>query len=135
MFEKLYFFFSRYFNQTGSIYFNYTPLYQNIYDKVYDPNRDVILFWKTHMLYYVKSEAIYKSMKIEIDGLNFFFDASQIENKKNNERRNLIFEFNKVGGIDKKVVLIFNVNYSKSGRVTKIDEILKALKKKKILKT
>ena len=129
MFEKLYFFFSRYFNQTGSIYFNYTPLYQNIYDKVYDPNRDVILFWKTHMLYYVKSEAIYKSMKIEIDGLNFFFDASQIENKKNNERRNLIFEFNKVGGIDKKVVLIFNVNYSKSGRVTKIDEILKALKK------
>jgi len=129
MFEKLYFFFSRYFNQTGSIYFNYTPLYQNIYDKVYDPNRDVILFWKTHMLYYVKSEAIYKSMKIEIDGLNFFFDASQIENKKNNERRNLIFEFNKVGGIDKKVVLIFNVNYSKNGRVTKIDEILKALKK------
>ncbi|NCQ17392.1 MAG: site-specific DNA-methyltransferase [Ignavibacteria bacterium] len=129
MFEKLYFFFSRYFNQTGSIYFNYTPLYQNIYDKVYDPNRDVILFWKTHMLYYVKSEAIYKSMKIEIDGLNFFFDASQIENKKNNERRNLIFEFNKVGGIDKKVALIFNVNYSKNGRVTKIDEILKALKK------
>jgi len=129
MFEKLYFFFSRYFNQTGSIYFNYTPLYQNIYDKVYDPNRDVILFWKTHMLYYVKSEAIYKSMKIEIDGLIFFFDASQIENKKNNERRNLIFEFNKVGEIDKKVALIFNVNYSKSGRVTKINDILKALKK------
>jgi adenine specific DNA methylase Mod len=132
LFEKLYFFFSRYFNETGSIYFNYTPLYQNIYDKVYDPNRDVILFWKTHMLYYVKSEAIYKSMAIEVEGINFYFDASQIENKKNNERRDLIFEFNKVESPNKKQTIFFKVNYSQRGRLTKADEIIKALKKEEI---
>ena len=132
LFEKLYFFFSRYFNETGSIYFNYTPLYQNIYDKVYDPNRDVILFWKTHMLYYVKSEAIYKSMSIEVEGINFYFDASQIENKKNNERRDLIFEFAKVEILNKKSTILFKVNYSQRGRLTKVYEILKALKKEEI---
>jgi len=56
LFEKLYTFFKRYFSESGSIYFTYTPWSERIYERVYDPEKDVILFWKTHMLYYVKTE-------------------------------------------------------------------------------
>ena len=51
LFEKLFTFFQRYFSESGSIYFRYTPLHQNIYEKVYTDDKDVMLFWKTHMLY------------------------------------------------------------------------------------
>jgi uncharacterized protein with von Willebrand factor type A (vWA) domain len=44
MFDKLYSFFSRYFTESGSIYFNSTPFHNNIYEKVYTDDRDVILF-------------------------------------------------------------------------------------------
>src|SRR2546425_10265558 len=56
LFERLYDFFHRYFSESGSIYFRYTPLYQNVYERVYTDDRDVMLFWKTHMLYYVKTD-------------------------------------------------------------------------------
>ncbi|MEF3254023.1 MAG: hypothetical protein K6348_00420, partial [Deferribacterales bacterium] len=56
LFDKLYSFFSRYFTETGSIYFNSTLFHNNIYEKVYTDDRDVILFWKTQMLYYVKTD-------------------------------------------------------------------------------
>lgn len=48
LFDKLYTFFSRYFSESGSIYFRYTPLHQNVYERVYTDDRDVMLFWKTH---------------------------------------------------------------------------------------
>ncbi|HPZ18587.1 MAG TPA: site-specific DNA-methyltransferase, partial [Fervidobacterium sp.] len=35
LFDKLYSFFSRYFTESGSIYFNSTPFHNNIYEKVY----------------------------------------------------------------------------------------------------
>jgi len=35
LFDKLYTFFSRYFSESGSIYFNSTPFHNNIYEKVY----------------------------------------------------------------------------------------------------
>jgi len=48
LFDKLYSFFSRYFTESRSIYFNSTPFHNNIYEKVYTTNdRDVILFCKT----------------------------------------------------------------------------------------
>src|SRR3972149_5059911 len=62
LFEKLYDFFHRYFSESGSIYFRYTPLHQNVYEKVYTDNKDVMLFWKTHMLYYVKTDRLFKSL-------------------------------------------------------------------------
>ena len=31
-FDKLYTFFNRYFSESGSIYFRYTPIHQNVYD-------------------------------------------------------------------------------------------------------
>ncbi|MCM8815451.1 MAG: hypothetical protein NC931_05680 [Candidatus Omnitrophica bacterium] len=131
LFDKLYSFFSRYFTESGSIYFNSTPFHNNIYEKVYTDEKDVILFWKTQMLYYVKTDRIFRSLPVEFDGLKFFFDASKIENKKANEKRSLIFELksqnSKVKSEDGSIV--FDVYYSEQGRVTKIDEILKTLKK------
>jgi len=51
-------FFHRYFSPSGSIYFQHTPAHKNIYEKVYTDDRDVVLFWKTHMLYYVKTDRL-----------------------------------------------------------------------------
>jgi len=132
LFDKLHGFFSRYFTDSGSIYFNSTPFHNNIYEKVYTDEKDVILFWKTQMLYYVKTDRIFRSMPVEIDGLKFYFDASKIENKKANEKRSLIFEIDKVR---EDGTIVFAVAYSERGRITKQDEILKALKQKGIVIT
>ncbi|MFH1540279.1 MAG: DNA methyltransferase [Elusimicrobiota bacterium] len=139
LFDKLHSFFSRYFTESGSIYFNSTPFHNNIYEKVYTDEKDVILFWKTQMLYYVKTDRIFRSMPVEIDlpaeasaqagGLKFYFDASKMENKKANEKRSLIFEMDKVR---EDRTIVFAVAYSERGRITKQDEILKALKQKGI---
>lgn len=129
LFDKLYSFFSRYFSESGSIYFNSTPFHNNVYEKVYTDEKDVILFWKTHMLYYVKTDRIFKSMEIEVDGFKFHFDVSELEHKKSNEKRNLIYELKEVR---KDKTLVFNVLYSERGRKTKQNEILSTLKKEKI---
>ena len=82
LYEKLYSFFKRYFSESGSIYFVSTPFSERIYEKVYTDNEDVILFWKTHMLYYVKTDRVFKDIEIELDGIKFFFDTSKLEHKK-----------------------------------------------------
>lgn len=82
LFDKLYSFFSRYFSESGSIYFHSTPFHNNVYERVYTNDQDVILFWKTQMLYYVKTDRIFRSIEVEVDGYRFFFDASKIELKK-----------------------------------------------------
>ena len=127
LFDKLYSFFSRYFTESGSIYFNSTPFHNNIYEKVYTDDKDVILFWKTQMLYYVKTDRIFRSMPIEFDGFKFYFDASKIENKKANEKRSLVFKLDKVRDDE---TIIFTVEYSEKGRKTKKDDILKSIKRK-----
>jgi len=125
LFDKLYTFFQRYFSESGSIYFRYTALHQNVYEKVYTDDRDVILFWKTHMLYYVKTDRIFTSLAVEVDGGKFFFDASGMTLKKANEKRVTVYEFRKV---DAEGTLVFAVAYSEKGKTTKVDEILKAVK-------
>ncbi len=129
LFDKLYSFFSRYFTESGSIYFNSTPFHNNIYEKVYTDEKDVILFWKTQMLYYVKTDKIFRSLEIESDGFKFYFDASKIKNKKANEKRSLIFELNNVL---EDGTIVFDVQYSERSKKTKQDEILKAIKRKGI---
>ncbi len=129
LFDKLYSFFSRYFTESGSIYFNSTPFHNNVYEKVYTDEKDVILFWKTQMLYYVKTDRIFRSLPVEFDGFKFYFDASQIENKKANEKRSLVFELNQVR---EDSTIVFDVQYSEKGTKTKQDEILKAIKRKGI---
>jgi len=126
LFEKLYTFFNRYFSESGSIYFSYTPIHQNVYEKVYTDDDDVILFWKTHMLYYVKTDRLFKSLPVEMDGVKLFFDVSTLEHKKASEKREIVYEFKEKRGDG---VIVFNVYYSERGKKTKIDDILRALKK------
>jgi len=57
---------------SGSIYFQHTPAHKNIYEKVYTDDRDVVLFWKTHMLYYVKTDRLFNSLEVEVDDRNLF---------------------------------------------------------------
>ncbi len=130
LFEKLYTFFSRYFSESGSIYFVNTPSYHQIYERIYTDREDVILFWKTRDLYYIKTDRVFKSLEIEIENYKFYFDVSKLEYKKANEKREIIYELD----IEKttKDKIYFYVYYSERGRTTKIEEILKALKKKDI---
>ena len=41
--------------------------HNNVYEKVYTDEKDAVLFWKTHMLHYVKTESLYNSMPVEFD--------------------------------------------------------------------
>ena len=125
LYDKLYTFFKRYISESGAILFNQTPFHNNVYEKIYADDEDVVLFWKTKNLYYVKTDRVFRSMPIEFDGLRFFFDASEIEYKKNNERREVIYELQ---GIENGVI-VFKVKYSERGRKTNTEEILKNLKK------
>ncbi|MDN5324753.1 MAG: adenine-specific DNA-methyltransferase [Thermosipho sp. (in: thermotogales)] len=132
LFEKLYTFFKRYFSETGSIYYTYTPWSERIYERVYDPEKDVVLFWKTHMLYYVKTEKNYKSIEVKIKGINgqeipFYFDVSELEHQKANEKKEIIFEFKE---IDNSRRVVLNCKYSERGIKTKVDEIAKKIKEK-----
>lgn len=124
LFDKLYDFFQHYFSESGSIYFRNTAQHHNIYEKVYTDDRDVILFWKTHMLYYVKTDRLFNSMEVEMDGVKFFFDVSAMELKRSNEKRELIYALQALR--DDKIVL--SVSHSEKGRKTKADDILKAVK-------
>ncbi len=125
LFDKLYDFFKRYFSESGSIYFRHTPLHNNVYEKVYTDDRDVMLFWKTHMLYYVKTDRLFNSMDVDVDGTAFFFDASAMEHKRANEKRELMYAFSKRERDGK---LVFTVTYSERGRKTKTDDILRQVR-------
>jgi len=125
LYDKLYTFFKRYISESGAILFNQTPFHNNVYEKIYTDDEDVVLFWKTKNLYYVKTDRVFRSMPVEFDGLRFFFDASEIEYKKNNEKREVIYELQ---GIENGVI-VFKVKYSERGQKTKTEEILKTLKR------
>lgn len=125
LFDKLYNFFHRYFSESGSIYYRYTPSYERVYEKIYTDDRDVMLFWKTHMLYYVKTERLFRSMDVEVGGFRFHFDVSSLKHKQANEKRILVFEFKERRADE---TFVFTVTYSERGRNTKIDDIRRAIK-------
>lgn len=161
LFDKLYSFFKRYFSESGSIYFRSTPYYLDIYQNVYEPDiktsgkskyeqiyaddRDVILFWKTQMLYYVKTDRLFRPMtfglseakgrkfsfdvsRLQSEKFNqrFSFDVSTLEHKRSSEKRQLVYAFKKVGDDG---TIEFDVAYTEKGKKTKLDEIQKQLKK------
>ncbi len=132
IFDKLYSFFKTYFSESGSIYFSYTPLKSNVYERVYTNQKDIALFWKTHMLYYVKTDKLWNNLTIDFDnnGISYkiHFDVSKLEHKKANEKKEIIYELTNIDGKE----ITFNVLYSERGKVTKTDEILKEFKKKNI---
>jgi adenine-specific DNA-methyltransferase len=132
LFDKLYTFFSRYFCESGSIYFRHLPAFSKTYERVYADGEDIALSWKTQMLYYVKSDMLVRSMPVELneegkpqDTRRFYFDASDVEHKKNNERRELIFDFGEVKRTKEGRVVHLKVSYSQRGKKTKTDDIIK----------
>ena len=122
-FDRLYSFFEKYFSESGSVYFTKTRYSQNIYEQVYTDTKDVVLFWKTNVLYYVKSDLLFQSTDVTIEEknkeYNFFFDCTEIENKQNNEKKELIFTFDSTTNSKHK----FTVTYSVKGRINKMDEL------------
>lgn len=129
LFDKLYTFFRRYFTESGSICFHSTPFHNDVYEKVYTNNRDVILFWKTQMLYYVKTDRIFRSLPVEFDDLKFYFDASKVEAKKANEKRSLVYRLDQVRNDG---TIVFTVQYSERGTKTKQEQILRSIRKEGI---
>jgi adenine-specific DNA-methyltransferase len=125
LFDKLYTFFRRYFTESGSIGFFFTPYHQSVYEQVYTNEQDVVLFWKTARLYYVKTDRLFQSMTVEVDGFRFHFDVSQLEHKRANEKRELIYAFKER---QQDGAIVFTVHYSEKGRQTKIDDIRRAIR-------
>ncbi|MUU19273.1 site-specific DNA-methyltransferase [Helicobacter pylori] len=127
LFDKLYSFFKRYFSANGGIYFNDTPLYDNLYTKSdYEKcslKKDTALFYKTKDLYYVKSETNYKDFCFELENILFNFDTSLLESKKYNEKVELVFDLKDTD--TKTNTLNFSVTLSSKGTQTKTNEILK----------
>ena len=132
LFDKLYTFFNRYFCESGSIYFRHLSAFSKTYERVYADGQDVALSWKTQMLYYVKSDVLVRSIPVELseegkpqNARRFYFDASEVEHKKNNERREFVFSFDEVKRVNEGKVVHLKVAYSQKGTKTKIVDILR----------
>lgn len=146
LYTRLYDFFHRYFTESGSIYFAYTPLRYRIYQRVYPSGQsappevvtydhdfqriisdkeDVTLFWKTRPLYYVKTDRLVRSMTVQVGAVRFFFDASEVALKKGNEKKQFVFE---PAGVREDGTVALRVIYTERGRKTRPADILKQLK-------
>ncbi|EDP3465076.1 site-specific DNA-methyltransferase, partial [Campylobacter jejuni] len=83
-------FFSTYLNETGTPFFYDTPMYKNIYARVYSNSKDTSLFYKTQNLYYVKSDTIYNPLSLQSEDkkytLNFLTDEYE-QNADNNKSK------------------------------------------------
>ena len=128
LFEKLHHFFEKYFSESGSIYFTHTAAHDRVYEQVYQANQDVALFWKTQMLYYVKSEVLFKEATISIpdtDGKEhaFRFLVDALEVKQNNEKKELLFTHSH----SKEHVHYLNTTCSERGNKTKTEEIASSI--------
>lgn len=127
-FDRLYSFFEKYFSESGSVYFVKSANWQRVYEQVYTDNKDVVLFWKTHMLYYVKSDILFQSIDVAVTDedskqeYNFYFDVGTLQSKQNNEKKSLVFTFREVreeknseeilNEKQSKKTYVFDVNYS-----------------------
>ncbi|MGI6342703.1 MAG: DNA methyltransferase [Bacteroidales bacterium] len=129
LFEKLYNFFDCYLNETGTVFFANSQIHKNLYEKVYSDRDDVALFWKTQKLYYVKSEANYEDLEIEVNEIKILFDASEIKHAKGNEKKNL--QFNLVKATKDEVV--FKVRYQENNKYDRLKEYLELDKNNEII--
>lgn len=98
IYNKLYTFFDSYLNDTGTPFFHDTPLYKNIYAKIYTNSKDTSLFYKTKDLYYVKSDTLYTSLTLsdENELAQIYFDTSEYTQNADNTKRKLIFKLDKI---------------------------------------
>ena len=99
LYNKLYTFFDSYLNDTGTPFFTDTPMYKNIYAKIYSNSKDTALFYKTQNLYYVKSDTLYQSLVLQDNDEKFsiFFDASEYRQNADNAKNKVIFKLESVG--------------------------------------
>ena len=138
-YNLLYTFFEKYFSECGSVCFAKTADWQRVYEKIYTDTKDVVLFWKTHMLYYVKSDLLFRSTYVKSKSSQddaqyvFFFDVGDLQLKQNNEKKELVFAYKetRIGQIadvhdattgDKTFVL--SVRYSERNRKTDMDALV-----------
>ncbi|MFH1900338.1 MAG: site-specific DNA-methyltransferase [Patescibacteria group bacterium] len=141
LYDKLYSFFDSYISDGGAIFFSSTPVYKNIYSKVYSNREDTALFWKTAKLYYVKSEANYKSIdNLQLHGepeiaFDFQFDASLLKHKQANEKKELEFYFTGVKTRKGKKVIKLHVLYKNDNKYITLEEKLKAKGKDVVIKS
>lgn len=145
LYNKLYSFFYRFFCESGSVYFRHLPNWQNIYTRVHQKDDDVSLVWRTRDLYYVKSDRIIQSTPITVPATrswgekHFYFDATGLQTRGNNERKSFVFTYKdsqQEGAPDsaeeeKEIQRhYFDVTYSAKGNGTKLEEIMRQLRLK-----
>ena len=133
IFNKLHAFFSRYFSESGSVYFCNTPKWQPIFkiERLRAPERDVSLVWKTSGLYYVKSDTLVRSMAVgpkRGDAL-FWMDAANLPPKQNNERRDFLFEYAGLTKAEGRDAVRLTVNRAANGAKTDFDGVVKQINK------
>lgn len=98
IYNKLFTFFDSYLNESGTPFFTDTPIYKNIYAKVYSNSKDTSLFYKTQNLYYVKSDTLYQSLTLsdEKQGYEVVFDASEYKQNTDNIKNKIIFKLHSI---------------------------------------
>lgn len=92
IYNKLYTFFDSFLNETGTPFFTDTPIYKNIYAKIYSNSKDTNLFYKTQNLYYVKSDTLYNSLIVEDKNFSLNFDASEYKQNADNNKNKVFFK-------------------------------------------
>jgi adenine-specific DNA-methyltransferase len=122
IFEKLYTFFSHYLSPTGSICFCDTPQNHGFYDKAYNRGNNIFPHWATHMLYYVKTDRPFADLEVELNGFRFYFDVSNLNDKKSNDKQKIIYQFREKKGDS---TLMIAVITSERRKRNKIKEILR----------
>lgn len=139
-YNKLYDFFSTYLNETGTPFFYETPIYKNIYARVYSNSKDVSLFYKTQNLYYVKSDTIYKplTLKDEKEIYSFHFLSDDFIQNADNNKNKIIFYLQSIedNELNIKVINDKNLNLVKVFKQNSSEfseDFLKALKKNEII--
>ncbi len=98
IYNKLYTFFDSYLNETGTPFFTDTPIYKNIYAKIYSNSKDTSLFYKTQNLYYVKSDTLYQSLILQSNTGKFslYFDASEYRQNADNNKSKVVFKLESI---------------------------------------
>ncbi|ECR1497284.1 TPA: site-specific DNA-methyltransferase [Campylobacter jejuni] len=138
-YNKLYNFFSTYLNETGTPFFYDTPMYKNIYARVYSNSKDTSLFYKTQNLYYVKSDTIYNPLSLQSEDkkytLNFLTDEYEQNADNNKSKINFYLQNIQDDNINIKVINSKNndgVNVFKQNSSEFSDVFLKTLKNAQI---
>lgn len=98
IYNKLFTFFDSYLSESGTPFFTDTPIYKNIYAKVYSNSKDTSLFYKTQNLYYVKSDTLYQSLTLsdEQESYEVIFDASEYKQNADNIKNKITFKLHSI---------------------------------------